>query len=66
MRKKRWTEKQIIEKIQELKGSINYKKRYIKRTEDEIRDLEILLRFHEAMLVKKYNNPSSVKFGTKA
>ena len=52
-----------MEKIQELKGQINYKKRSTKRTEEEIHDLEILLEFYKDMLKKKHNNPSSVKFG---
>jgi len=63
MRKKRWTEKQLKEKIEEIKGQVNYQKRTIKRSEDEIRDLEILQRYFREMLAKKYDNPSSVKFG---
>lgn len=63
MRKKRWTEKQIKEKIKELKGQIHYQKRTIKRAEEEIRDIEILLRHFQEMLAKKYDNPSSVQFG---
>jgi len=63
MRKKRWTERQIKEKIKELEGQINYQKRTIKRAEDIIRDHEILLQFFKDLLAKKYNNPSSVKFG---
>ena len=65
MRKRRWTEKQIKEKIKSIKDEINYKKRTIKRTEEEIEDLVILLGVFQEKLSKKYNNPSSVKFGAK-
>lgn len=63
MKRKKWTEKQLKEKIKEIEGQINYQKRMIERAENEIRDLEILLKHFKAELSKKYNNPSSIQFG---
>lgn len=63
MTKKRWTEKQIKKKISEIESQINYRKNTIRRTEEELRDLTILLDFYKQKLSKKYNNPSSKRFG---
>lgn len=62
-RKKRWTEKQIKEKIKEIENSIRYQERAINRAEEEIADLNILLGYFKAKLVKKHSNPSSKDFG---
>lgn len=65
MRKKRWTERQIKEKIKDIQSSLNYKKRSITNLEEEIRDLEVLLKYYQDLLSNKHNNPSSKKFGAK-
>jgi len=65
MKGKKWTEKQLQEKIKEVKYSINTRKRRIKDSENELRDLEVLLAYYEQLLQKRRNNPSSKEFGKK-
>jgi len=65
MKRKRWTEKQLLEKIKEVKYSINTRKRRIKDSESELRDLEVLLAHYEKLLEERRNNPSSKEFGTR-
>lgn len=62
---KRWTEKQIKEKIQELKVEIRRKRNRIKEIEEELFDLELLKKAYQSKLKKKYENPSSKYFGKK-
>ncbi len=63
MKKKRWTEKQIKKKIEELENHLKYQKRVIARAEEEMRDVKLLIQFYKEKLEEKYNNPSSKKFG---
>lgn len=63
MKKKMWTEKQIKEKMQDIQGKINYNKKRIHELEEEMRDLEVLLKYYQDKLAEKHNNPSSIKFG---
>jgi len=63
--KKKWTEKQIKEKIKEVKEAINRTNRSIESEEEELRDLQILLDYYVKILAEKRNNPSSVRFGAK-
>jgi len=65
MTKKKWTEKQIKEKIKEIKEGINRANRSIEDEEETLRDLQVLLEYYEKMLAEKRNNPSSVRFGAK-
>lgn len=65
LRRKKWTKKQLQEKIKDLKSQLNYKKRAHRNLEEEIRDLEVLLNYYEKKLAEKHDNPSSVDFGAK-
>ena len=62
-KEKQWTEKQLKEKIKDLEGSIRYNEKTIERNLAEIQDMKILLKHYHEMLAKKYDNPSSVKYG---
>jgi len=62
-KRKEMTEKQLKEKIKEIKSQISYLKRTIERTIQNIKDQEILLNFYLEELAKKYDNPSSSHYG---
>jgi len=66
IRKKRWTEKQIREKIKDLNYRINRTKDNIKHLVEELEDLEILKQAYQEKLAKEYHNPSSKNFGQSA
>jgi len=60
--KKRWTEKQILTKLEEIRADIRYEERAIKLSQDKIEDLKILEMALKEMLHKYYKNPTSRKY----